>query len=452
MPGPPTVPKLKLGHVLKPSSKGSSGATSARGLLFESSRSGVQTSRLTSRSQVGSARWQGGQSARSDWREDSARLASSPVEEDGFDPRVFLGTWEDNLSHTITVTECSQRRRGRYAFSAKFQRDGASDKSFTISWVRGNGGDWTCGNGRLVRSECSDNELVWRSEDGRESDWVRLSMGDVLEDSQPIITDSHDDWPTLGGTSVKAPASYRAPRAPIVSRSPSDPAVKASVGSTLSAAAPEFTPLGSSLAKAQAVQNTKAAYITPRAPGVGSTPRPPPLESFDIATPCGTPAVRPMPSPLPGPRSPGPRSPCPLSCPSLEIEMLQDSPDVCVLPGGRLEWVLPDVWKNLGTLPQNFCISSPLFGVERAPSLQLVFYPCGGRTAEQGQCTVALLRGPDCAGLKFELTLNGRGTGPKACVSQRYLGDFPQPCDAVDSSSQKVIIGFRALDTFDTKA
>lgn len=132
--------------------------------------------------------------------------------------------------------------------------------------------------------------------------------------------------------------------------------------------------------------------------------------------------------------------------------MLQESPDVCVMPGGRLEWVLPDVWKNLGTHPQNFCISSPLFGVERAPCLQLVFYPSGSRTAEQGQCTIALLRGPECAGLKFELTLNGRCTGPKACISHQYLGDFLQPCDAADGSSQNIVVGFKALDTFETRA
>lgn len=447
MPGPPAVPKLKLGHVLKPGSKGGSSAASGRGHLFESSRTGAPTPRLTSRSQLGSARIQISQSARNDWLEDSARHGGSGwVEQDGFDCRVFLGTWDDNLSHVITVTECHQRRRGHFAFSAKFQRDGANDKTFTISWSCGEGGDWTCGNGRLVRGESSANEIVWRSDDGRQSEWMRASVDEVVDKSPPIISDSQDDWPLLGGTAVKAPVPLSTSRA-LDDGSHPDPTVSRSRGHALSSSASEFVPRIPGAAAVQTAHVTQAAPSSSRALGGTTTPRPTPRESFDIATPLGTPAVRPQPSPLPGPRSPLAMLPQP----SLEIEMLQDSQDVCVLPGGRLEWILPDKWLELSGLPQNFCISSPLFGVDRAPSLQLVFFPGGSRTAEHGQCTLALLRGPDCVGLKFEMILNGRCSGPKACVSQRYLGDFPRPRDAAEDRALKVFIEFRVLETFEIK-
>merc|ERR1712157_710810 len=97
--------------------------------------------------------------------------------------------------------------------------------------------------------------------------------------------------------------------------------------------------------------------------------------------------------------------------------------------------------------PKDFCISSPMFGVRRAASMQLAFYPNGSRTAEVDHCTVALTRGPDSAGIKFEFLVNGRGIGPKVCLGRRYLGDYLKPFDnSEESKQQKVVIIMQVLE------
>lgn len=141
------------------------------------------------------------------------------------------------------------------------------------------------------------------------------------------------------------------------------------------------------------------------------------------------------------------------SASSCEIEMLQDSPDVCVEPEGWLEWTLPDTWDKLATLPRDFCISSPLFGVQQAPCLQLIFYPSGCRTSEGGQCSLALNCGPDSAGLKFEALINGVSSEPQECLGQRYVGDFPQPAiNVMANGEQRVVIRLHILETIGDQA
>jgi len=115
--------------------------------------------------------------------------------------------------------------------------------------------------------------------------------------------------------------------------------------------------------------------------------------------------------------------------------------------GQRLEWTLADSWGKLNRFPKDFCITSPMFGISRVMNMQLVFYPNGSRTAEAGHCTVALTRGPDSAGIKFEFSVNGTVSGPKKCLGCRFLGDYPKPFgDAAEQKGEKVILAMQVLE------
>lgn len=123
-----------------------------------------------------------------------------------------------------------------------------------------------------------------------------------------------------------------------------------------------------------------------------------------------------------------------------------DAPGVSVT-GATLEWCPQENWGKLNKFEKDFCVTSPMFGVRRAANMQLAFYPNGSRTAEPNHCTVALTRGPDSAGIKFEVLVSSRGIGPKVCLGRRYLGDYPKPLnDAEESHSQTVVISMQVLE------
>merc|ERR1712187_679481 len=106
---------------------------------------------------------------------------------------------------------------------------------------------------------------------------------------------------------------------------------------------------------------------------------------------------------------------------------------------------------KLSRFPKDFCITSPKFGVRQATSMQLMFYPNGSKAAEADHCTLALTRqlDQDSAGIKFEFTVGGRGSGPKVCLGRRYLGDYPKPFDETDENkSQRVVIVMQILEVF----
>jgi hypothetical protein len=115
----------------------------------------------------------------------------------------------------------------------------------------------------------------------------------------------------------------------------------------------------------------------------------------------------------------------------------------------RLQWTLPPSWITLSHYPKDFCVASPIFGLPRsAPFMQIIFYPNGSRTAAPGQCTVELKRGQGSAGLKFEVFVNGRSSGPKTCIGARYMGDFAKPFDGDCGYDEepKVVIVMKILD------
>lgn len=133
--------------------------------------------------------------------------------------------------------------------------------------------------------------------------------------------------------------------------------------------------------------------------------------------------------------------------PAIEVQLASgESPGVSV-SGARLEWRLHEEWGKLSKLEKDFCVTSPMFGVRRAANMQLAFYPNGSRTAEANHCTVSLTRGPDSAGIKFEVLVNGRGVGPKVCLGRRYLGDHPRPFDSSEENqAQSVVVCMNVLE------
>lgn len=378
-------------------------------------------------------------------------------DDDGFDPDIFVGDWVDGLGHKINVVraESNRRRQGRLTFLATLQRvQGGPDKKFNITKTRGRT-EWSCGNGQLVRSESSMELVTWQTEDGRVSTWKRpMPEGAVHFDDVPGDENWRSDameWqrsnPPLPGP-LEPPVYFDPPPMESQWTSQGDSGVYFWVGTDgsmipvcndgstewtadsdvqnaegqvftgFSAAATEFVP-GQGLASDQA-------------PGGGAEKSE--EGNFKIATPtdCQSPAAGPKPSP-------GGED-------SAEIFLSKETPDVRVV-GRRLEWTLADPWGKLNRFPKDFCITSPMFGISRVTNMQLVFYPNGSRTAEAGHCTVALTRGPDSAGIKFEFFVNGTASGPKKCLGGRFLGDYPKPFgDTEGQKGEKIVLAMHVLE------
>lgn len=120
------------------------------------------------------------------------------------------------------------------------------------------------------------------------------------------------------------------------------------------------------------------------------------------------------------------------------------------ISSNRLEWELPDAWHVLKRLPRGCEVSSAPFCVRGSVDMHLQFSPNGTKSSEFGCCTVQLIRGTENkSGIKFELILNGRSSGPKACLGRRYLTDYPVPFDdAEESASKRVVVSIVMLGVF----
>jgi len=134
---------------------------------------------------------------------------------------------------------------------------------------------------------------------------------------------------------------------------------------------------------------------------------------------------------------------------ALEVTISEPSSEISIT-GNRLDWTVPDTWADLRALPTQSHVASPVFDVKGSPGMQLEFYPSGKKSTEAGFCTLQLVRGLESkVGLKFELCLNGRSNGPKACLGRRFLADYQKPFDDSDSTeSQQVVVSFLVLSTF----
>jgi len=147
--------------------------------------------------------------------------------------------------------------------------------------------------------------------------------------------------------------------------------------------------------------------------------------------------------------------PAPPPQPEIIVLEGEQTENLKMLPGGKVEWTIPEAWATLQDMPRDQFLTSPAFGVRRAKHMVLNFYPNGSKTtAEDGQCTVELSRGPDCAGVKFELNLNGRKSGPKACISRRFHRDWKRPTTGFFDETnggevvQHVVVGIMLLEVF----
>mmetsp|Transcript_106535 Transcript_106535/g.206326 ORF Transcript_106535/g.206326 Transcript_106535/m.206326 type:complete len:604 (+) Transcript_106535:116-1927(+) len=485
-------------------------------------------------------------------------------EENGFEPAFFVGEWQDNLGHRITVVPAGggrsensgssgsrggRGRRGvasnRLAFLATLSKAGVPDKRFNVSRDRGRV-DWTCGNGVLEKNSTID-KLNWRSSDGRISSWSRVPPeGPVYFDAPPPMQEVppppqgtiyfdpppegsqaaqvYEPPPTgpvyfdpppgqslqfdqpgtprdAGGSALNqqwlqlppgnAPASgpfYFLVQQPVDWNESSqvvqegqesqesqvnvqEPAANvAGTNATWNTEAPEFVPTWNTeapaaaaapQASAEATPETLAAptlSLTPASPG--PSPKPVPQQRIRPSpklNPARTPILRaswgrtPTPSPKMGPLLPPPAQgfvpPALAPAPQPIVVQLSEESEELRASGGRLEWSVPETWGSLCKYPKDKCATSPSFSIRRAPNMQLAFYPGGSRTAEAGQCTVALTRSPESAGIKFEFSVNGRSIGRKVCLGRRYQGDYPRPfSDSEETNLSRVTVCMHIME------
>ncbi|CAK8989553.1 unnamed protein product [Durusdinium trenchii] len=353
--------------------------------------------------------------------------------DESFDPQMFLGEWLDNLGHKIVVTPASQRfgrnprgRQPRLAFTANLQKTGVPDKRFTISLDRWQ--QWRCGNGTLLQEESNQEFLTWEAEDGRVSNWERpVPEGPVYFDAPPdwnenewqMPGDGYGQWVAVDVTEMPGQAWSFNPHA-----------------TEFNPHAPEFVPSGPS----PDARMPRRAYASPKGtpvvspaivPGWGRTPTPSPM-------------IRPVGSPLLQGLLPDLSDPGDFTLPAaIELQLVEEGPDALV-SGSRFDWTVSDPWRELCKFPKDSCVMSPTFSIQEG-QMQLSFYPNGSREAEPGHCSVALSRGPDCPGIKFEFSVNGKTTGPKVCLGRRYLGDYIKPFED-DGNASRVVVSMNVLE------
>lgn len=481
--------------------------------------------------------------------------------ENGFEPAFFVGEWQDNLGHRITVVPAGscrsensggsggrsgRGRRGvpsaRLAYLATLSKAGVPDKRFNISRDRGTF-EWTCGNGVLERAQSTIDNLVWRSSDGRNSSWSRVPPeGPVYFDAPPPVQEVpappqgliyfdpppegnpasqlyeppptgpvyfdlppgvpaedvsgstlNQQWLQLpsGSGPASGPFYFLVPQ-PVDWNESSQAAEEsqasqvdgqepaADVAGTQAAwntEAPEFVPSSTVGTTSAATTSAPAASLAPQASTAataetsaapqlsvtsaspGPSPKPVPqhrVRPSPKLNPARTPILRaswgrtPTPSPKMGPLPPPAQSLAPPTlapAPQPIVVQLTEVSEELRASGERLEWLVPETWESLGKYPKDKCTTSPSFSVRRAPNMQLSFYPGGSRTAETGQCTVALTRSPESAGIKFELSVNGRSIGRKVCLGRRYQGDYPRPFrDSEETNLCKVVVCMHIME------
>eukprot|EP00971_Amphidinium_carterae_P250341 4969773-Amphidinium_carterae.1 len=347
-----------------------------------------------------------------------------------------------------------RRRKGaRPTYLATLFKPGVPNKRFTIAKHRLKK-EWMCGNGVLVRAESSWEVITWRAEDGRTSSWSRpVVEGPVYFDPPPEMHEAvygseadQSSVPTYGhgdggayfwfnDTSVDHATWKGLPLTQIFHQEPQIVANDAKEGTT-----PASTPI-------------RTPLMTP------------------INTPLQTPMIRPAPAPmmmpLPVPLTPealatlnamhtsgsacsaGARETAPEMASDLQLEVdLVDGIANAEVVGNRIEWCVRDPWGKLRKYPKDHCIASPLFGRRgQEKNMKIVYYPTGSKTAEPNHCTLALTRGTDSAGIKFEFSMNGRPGGPKVCLGRRIVGDYAKPfSDTEENDEERVHVCLQVLE------
>eukprot|EP00747_Dinoflagellata_sp_TGD_P034120 gnl/TRDRNA2_/TRDRNA2_137066_c0_seq4.p1 gnl/TRDRNA2_/TRDRNA2_137066_c0~~gnl/TRDRNA2_/TRDRNA2_137066_c0_seq4.p1 ORF type:complete len:557 (-),score=112.25 gnl/TRDRNA2_/TRDRNA2_137066_c0_seq4:241-1911(-) len=392
-----------------------------------------------------------------------------PEASKSFNPSYFVGEWLDNLGHVIYVTP-KQWPRGkrlpraahRQTFLAVLTRAGQPDKRFTINRDRTTR-EWSCGNGLLDWPECSWETVTWRTSDDRVSKWTRAPP------QGPVYFDAPPPHPALIPMSMmeanKGAGFEENPDGP--------PWMQYGDGSQVVVWVDEYgmqqhmggeihmdcrewkelrLPVDEDEQEADPdAAETRAARAARMAEMMGPAAVSPSMTSTEKLHGKELNASAPefVPS-MPVPATQEQEKKPPPAVEEAVLTLAEESPDVRVR-GRRLEWSLPDAWEKLTKFPKDFCLTSPVFGFNQTHNMQLMFYPNGNRAAEPGNCTLALSRGPDTAGIKFEFSVNERGSGPKVCLGRRYVGDYPKPFDDSDGSKSKhVIVHLKVLEILGT--
>ncbi|CAK8989597.1 unnamed protein product [Durusdinium trenchii] len=316
-------------------------------------------------------------------------------------------------------------------------RDLLGDKRFTISLDRWQ--QWRCGNGTLLQEESNQEFLTWEAEDGRVSNWERpVPEGPVYFDAPPDWNenewqmpgrgDGYGQWVAVDVTEMPGQAWSFNPHATEFNPHAPEPLGETSVNPFF-----RFVPSGPS----PDARMPRRAYASPKGtpvvspaivPGWGRTPTPSPM-----IRPVGSPLLQAEAGLLPDLSDPGD-----FTLPAaIELQLVEEGPDALV-SGSRFDWTVSDPWRELCKFPKDSCVMSPTFSIQEG-QMQLSFYPNGSREAEPGHCSVALSRGPDCPGIKFEFSVNGKTTGPKVCLGRRYLGDYIKPFED-DGNASRVVV------------
>lgn len=369
----------------------------------------------------------------------------------------FIGDWTDNLGHQVIVSvnetgggrqRDRRRRKGRgkgsdrwrHAFVAQFLKFGIPDKRFNIAKDRVKK-RWTCGNGVLVREDTTSEKIVWKTADGRVSSWTRTPPeGPIYFDPPPAPNQNEEqgEYPPWHQHVDWSRQDYYYPEG---------------VGGGPMSEWKELNLQGNEEDSQTQTGNSQMIGTSPATEDKPAT-------AWNLSAVEFVPAAKSDPAPIvtPAPSTPSlapstpsmaPVAPASVSFPpSCQLQLTEESETADVqIAGNRLVWQIPDKWGKLLKFPKDFCLTSPMFGVRQATNMQLVFYPNGSRTAEAGRCTVALTRGPGSAGIKFEFSVNDRGSGPKVCLGRRYLGDYPKPYDdSEESKGESVTVSMTVLD------
>eukprot|EP00929_Paragymnodinium_shiwhaense_P009482 TRINITY_DN113664_c0_g1_i1.p1 TRINITY_DN113664_c0_g1~~TRINITY_DN113664_c0_g1_i1.p1 ORF type:complete len:460 (-),score=113.17 TRINITY_DN113664_c0_g1_i1:206-1585(-) len=356
-----------------------------------------------------------------------------------FDASCLAGAWLDNLGQLMMVTRGLTRRgAGRrlitYTYKVSVVKEGVETARLVIRFDETEK-EWRCGNGLLVREETEPNRIVWTTADGRLSEWTPVPNGPVYFDGPQGSAEAWD-----------GPTYF----------DPADPASESHENDEAWEAAWESGDYGSGWYDSAGygdgngwwTENWNAAgqgynsgasrkpseYVCVPVDDVGPPSKASKKKEKAAAQPPGLEEVV---------------AEVQESLTSVRLSAETDGKDV-QLKGDKLDWGVPLSWGELRKMPADALVKSPLFDVATSLGMQLEFYPSGCKSGTPGGCTLQLVRGQgSTGGIKFELILNGRSSGPKACLGRRFLADFPMPFDASEDSDWKhVCITFHVLHVF----
>jgi len=358
---------------------------------------------------------------------DDKELCEAPEQERAqqrkkFNAQCLEGDWLDNFGQRVIVS-CGDTRRGArgavitYTYTAFIRKTGVADKWIIVKYDAEKQ-EWRCGNGVLDRNSSTWDEIAWVSTTGRITTWSRAPPdGPIFFDAAPgayeqfsqqeqgsVMPFVMDDGATYFDA---APGGYDAGQ---------EAWMQGEWPQSMQAQPVCLVPVDDVFSQREGAVQDHALWGA--------------LLQDNAVGESGSSVLEPA---LPKPA----------------LFVCAPSDEVCI-SSNRLDWTLPDSWGKLRTMPTQSAVSSPVFDVDGSPGMQLEFYPNGKKTTEAGFCTLQLTRALESkVGIKFELTMNGRSNGPKACLGRRFLADYPMPFDSTsDSDSQVLTVRFLILDTF----